>query len=241
MSYLSDLILSDNLLSSLPSRIGDLSYLTRLYVDRNQLIILPPDLWDLVHLSELALSDNQLTSLPHEIGRLVNLSRLYLDRNPLTPLPSELWNLIRLSDLSLGDIQLTILPPEIQNLANLRYLNLYYNRLASLPSEIGNMVHLSRLYLYGNHFNTPTYCVTIPLIQNNNPGITLYCDPNPNPLTNDCSTDLDDLGVLASLWLKSPCTVDNSWCDGVDLDYANDVTMEDFEIFASLWMMEVRR
>src|SRR5687767_1286180 len=60
-------------LTRLPPEIGQLTNLTTLSLDRNQLSILPREIGKLSKLTTLSLSDNQLSILPPEIGQLAEL------------------------------------------------------------------------------------------------------------------------------------------------------------------------
>ncbi|MBR8827889.1 MAG: leucine-rich repeat domain-containing protein, partial [Gomphosphaeria aponina SAG 52.96 = DSM 107014] len=86
---LTELNLSYNQLSSLPSEITNLTNLTRLDLSDNQLSSLPSEITNLTNLTSLDLRNNQLSSLPSEITNLTNLTRLYLDGNPLENPPLE--------------------------------------------------------------------------------------------------------------------------------------------------------
>ncbi len=228
-----------NQLSSLPPEIGNLTNLTYLYLYGNQLISLPAEIGNLTNLTRLSLSSNQLNSLPAEIGNLTNLTVLILGDNQLSSLPPDIWNLTNLTRLGLNNNQLSSLPAEIGNLTSLTRLYLSDNQLSSLPPEIGNLTKLAYLNLWDNPLNTEAYCDIIPLIINNNPNIYIDYDPNPNPFTNDCSTDLPDLTAFSAHWLESDCGIDNNWCGGADLNHINNVDMEDVAIFAKYWLVEI--
>ena len=101
------------------------------------LSFLPTEIGQLANLERLYLGDNQLTSLPPEIGQLANLVRLRLGGNELTSLPPEIGQLANLVHLSLYHNQLTSLPPEIGQLANLKYLPLFGNQIPQ--SEISQL------------------------------------------------------------------------------------------------------
>jgi len=235
---LPSLRLYNNQLSSIPPEIGNLVKLRSLHLWSNQLNSLPPEIGNLVNLTYLYLHKNQLSSLPPEIGNLNNLERLYLDDNQFSSPPSEIWNLVNLTVLGLYDNQLSSLPPEIGNLVKLKYLYLWSNQLTCLPLEIGNLTELSQLYLNFNPLNTAAYCRILPLVEANNPGIDLRVDPNPNPLTNDCSTDLGELMVFLSHWLETDCGIPNNFCSGADLDHFDEVNLPDFNEFSALFLAE---
>jgi internalin A len=150
LSALTRLFLHDNQLTSLPPEIGQLSALTVLYLDANQLTSLPPEICQLYELTGLQLNFNQLNSLPPEIGQLYELKELYLNDNHLTSLPPEIGRLSALTKLYLNDNHLTSLPPEIGRLSALKELYLNDNQLTSLPPEISRLKHLSALFLHGN-------------------------------------------------------------------------------------------
>jgi hypothetical protein len=140
---------------------------------------------------------------------------------------------------------------------NLTYLNLQRNQISDI-NALSGLTNLSRLflddnkisdiaalsrftnlqysYLEGNPLNTAAYCSYLPLIEANNPGIRLYYDPNPNPLTNDCSTNLNELRRFASHWLDAGCYEQNNWCSGADLIHLGHVSFQNFAEFAQLWL-----
>ena len=67
---------------ALPTEIGQLTSLERLWVAGDQLTALPDWVGQLTNLFDLDLSGNQLRDLPAEPGRLTNLQVLRLDGNP---------------------------------------------------------------------------------------------------------------------------------------------------------------
>lgn len=167
----------NNRLTQLPSEIGSLPKLQRLFICANRLTSLPATLCNLATLIELQLFSNQLSSLPDEIGRLGSLEILVVNDNPLETLPESLAELTHLKLLYVGagyggsslselptsitmltDLQelgaracnLSVLPIGIGNLAKLERLWLSDNNLASLPSEIGNLSALKILQLDQN-------------------------------------------------------------------------------------------
>jgi len=85
-----------------------------------------------------------------------------------------------------------------------------------------------------NPLDTPAYCYWLPLLEANNPDALGY-DPNPNILTEDCTTDLADLAVWAAVWLDSLCAPENSWCADGDLNHDGAVDMSDWIILSWLW------
>ena len=98
---------------------------------------IPSEIGELINLEKLYLNDNNLTgSIPSEIGNLIFLERLYLNNNQITgPIPSEIEYLTNLERLYLNDNQLLEIPYEIGNLLNLERLQLHNNQLFGFIPE----------------------------------------------------------------------------------------------------------
>ena len=154
LQALTQLDLMYNQLTTLPAGIGKLQALTLLFLSHNQLTTLPAEIGSLQTLQVLSLSYNQLTTVPVEIGELQALTWLYLRHNQLTTLPAGIGRLQTLQELSLGHNQLTTLPSEIGSLQGLTDLHLDKNQLTTLPVEIGKLQALQKLYLDHNLFTT---------------------------------------------------------------------------------------
>ncbi len=156
LTYLKYLYLNQNQLSgSIPASIGDLSNLIIIQLYTNQLTgSIPQGIGGLSNLVFLNLSENQLTgTLPPELGNLPNLTLLYLYQNQLSgSIPTTIGNLSSLTSLVLYDNQLTgVIPAEIGSLSNLQSLYLQNNQLSgALPVDLGNLTNLTYLYLNNN-------------------------------------------------------------------------------------------
>jgi len=81
--FLTKLFLDDNQLSSLGPVVGQLRRLTHLDISHNQIRELPEEIGMLVNLRELLAFHNGLQTLPDEIGYLFKLETLGIDGNPL--------------------------------------------------------------------------------------------------------------------------------------------------------------
>ncbi|MEK6260573.1 MAG: COR domain-containing protein [Planctomycetota bacterium] len=114
------------------------------------LVKLPPDIFQLTTLTTLKVNSNQLATTPPEIGQLTALTTLDLDNNRLTTLPPEISKLTALTTLRLDGNQLATLPPEIGQLTALTTLNLENNQLTTLPAEISKLTALTTLNLHRN-------------------------------------------------------------------------------------------
>jgi Leucine-rich repeat (LRR) protein len=90
-SYLTELNLFSNKLTTLPPEIWKLTKLVKLDLQSNKIEKLPPEFWNLINLTYLDLFDNDLAALPVEFWKLTNLQSLDLQLNKLTILPIEIW------------------------------------------------------------------------------------------------------------------------------------------------------
>lgn len=149
-----NLDLSDKGIKELPAEIGQLTRLTGLYLESNQLSSLPAEIGQLANLTELKLYNNQLSSLPAEIGQLTNLTGLYLYNNQLTSIPEELGQLKNLRVLWLGGNQLTNIPERLCQLVKLRVLTLFGNKLSNIPKVLWRLTKLTRLSLNENQLTS---------------------------------------------------------------------------------------
>ncbi|GJE92741.1 glucose-repressible alcohol dehydrogenase transcriptional effector [Phanerochaete sordida] len=77
------------------------SFLINLYLNHNALTSIPPEITRLKHLELLDLSGNSLVTVPPELGLLTSLKELYLFDNHITTLPSELGTLHQLQTLGI--------------------------------------------------------------------------------------------------------------------------------------------
>ncbi|MBL3658791.1 DUF5018 domain-containing protein [Fulvivirga sediminis] len=93
LSELTKLTLNNNDISSLPSEIDELKKLKELHLWYNKLISLPKEIGDLESLKKLDVSANKLRALPSELGNLTNLKFLYLDHNDLSTIPKEVCDM----------------------------------------------------------------------------------------------------------------------------------------------------
>uniref|UniRef100_A0A0R3RRW7 Protein lap1 n=1 Tax=Elaeophora elaphi TaxID=1147741 RepID=A0A0R3RRW7_9BILA len=102
---LTEIYLTENLLTEIPSSLGNLKSLRTLNLDKNQLKELPPTIGGCTSLSVLSLRDNLLEQLPLEIGRLENLRVLDVCNNRLNYLPFTVNVLFKLRALWLSENQ----------------------------------------------------------------------------------------------------------------------------------------
>ncbi|QRW07862.1 cytochrome P450 family protein [Ceratobasidium sp. AG-Ba] len=83
LDYLTTLYINHNQLTVLPAEISQLRQLILLDVSGNQLVSLPPELGLITTLRELHAFDNRLETVPPELGTLYQLEMLGIEGNPL--------------------------------------------------------------------------------------------------------------------------------------------------------------
>jgi len=98
------------------------------------LITVPESIQNMTELSVLYLDNNELTQLPNSLTSLSNLFYLVLSFNQLISLPENIGDLTNLYWIDVGYNELESLPESIGNLSNLYYLWIFNNNLTELPS-----------------------------------------------------------------------------------------------------------
>ncbi|XP_063795173.1 leucine-rich repeat-containing protein 40 isoform X1 [Pseudophryne corroboree] len=140
----------DNLLTELPSAIGELINIQKLNISHNKLKVLPGELAQLHNLKSLLIQHNQLEEIPDAIGQLAVLEELDLSNNSLRNVSSCLGRLTCLVQLNLSSNKLKALPAEISNMKSLRQLDCTSNLLDDIPPSLAGMDSLQQLYLRQN-------------------------------------------------------------------------------------------
>jgi len=84
-TFLINLYLNHNALTSIPPEITKLRHLELLDLSGNSLVTVPPELGMLTSLKELYLFDNHLSTIPPELGTLHQLQTLGIEGNPMDP------------------------------------------------------------------------------------------------------------------------------------------------------------
>jgi internalin A len=123
-------------IEEIPDEIGQLTNLTELNLNSNQLQRLPETIGQLTNLTELHLSCNNFQVLPETISQLTNLTKLDLSHNKFQALPKAIGQLTNLTELDLSHNKLKALPEIIGQLHNLEILRLHRNPLNLIPLEV---------------------------------------------------------------------------------------------------------
>lgn len=179
---LEKLLLTDNLLRSLPPTLSDCTGLYELDLAGNKLTTIP-SLHAMSSLRRLLLNDNRLTEIP-VLDEMNSLRDLDLRSNQLTSI-ENIRNCPSLHLLSVRENRLTALPRTIGAWRNLEEFDATVNHIEEIPEEICNVTTLVRIYLSDNHISD------IPL------GLTRLTRLR---LLGLAYNDLDDLSFPPNIW-----------------------------------------
>jgi len=139
-------------LGIIPIQINSLSFLTNLYLSYNRISSIPATLWTMESLQSFWIANNEIVSVSDSIGMLINLEELGLYANSITSIPSTIGNLTNMRQLYIFDMELTTVPGTLWNLTALTRLDLDRNQLTEIDNGIGQLVNLEILWLSDNYF-----------------------------------------------------------------------------------------
>ena len=143
-------------------------------------------LWQLTHLTALYLSKNSLTRIPPDIAKLKNLIHLDLSYNKLRSLPTELGDMIQLRELLLNHNHLRVLPYELGRLFQLQVLGISGNpiqaEVLSMVSEHNGTARLVSFLLDNLQSVLVLICITLRCIELVLSIVVHYCEYPPPPL-----------------------------------------------------------
>ncbi|GMH07441.1 hypothetical protein Nepgr_009281 [Nepenthes gracilis] len=154
-------LLNMNLLGSLSSDLGRLSYLKILdFMWNNISGSIPEEIGNITSLKLLLLNGNQLTGpLPDSLGFLPYLDRIQIDQNKITGLiPKSFANLNKTKHFHMNNNSISgQIPPELSRLPSLVHFLLDNNNLSGyLPHEFSELPQLLILQLDNNNFGGST-------------------------------------------------------------------------------------
>lgn len=121
---------------------------------KKNIILLRPNIKQLVTLQTLQLCCNYLTFLPDEICELRNLSRFIVAKNRLKQLPGNIGLLRNLRELNVAGNALTSLPKSFTSLRQLTFLILNDNRISELSHELSGCISLKYLFVARNRIES---------------------------------------------------------------------------------------
>ncbi|KAK4710255.1 hypothetical protein R3W88_004768 [Solanum pinnatisectum] len=172
LDFLNSLVTSRNLVSSMPTNIGNLSGLIFLGLASNNIVgNVPPSFVGLQNLERLYLTGNKLEgTFPAELCSIRRLGLLHLGENRLSGevpscignltelrLPSSFWRLVKLDGLNLSrNLLHGFFPSDVGTLKAMSIMDLYFNRFfGEIPNSIGSLQYLVSLDMSRNAFQGP--------------------------------------------------------------------------------------
>lgn len=150
VSRIVELDVGGNNIRSVPPEIGNLQWLTWLYLNNNKILCLPEEIKKLAFLDELDVSNNEIAWLPIEIGELRSLEKLNVSNNKLRRVAVKIGKMKSLRELSLGGNALCKLPRTLRGLRNLKKIDLSNNLFEDIPEVLGSLECLEVLNMRGN-------------------------------------------------------------------------------------------
>ncbi|XP_022231694.2 leucine-rich repeat-containing protein 40 [Drosophila obscura] len=155
--------LEDNWLSDVPKDLDMLSeLLTQLDLSKNQISCIPTNISQFSRLALLKVPCNLLRDLPMEFGGLQLLCELDISFNRFERLPRCIADLQSLETLLAHDNHIKDLDASEHGLGalkNLRVLDLSNNDIRQVPPILGNQRKIIRLNLMGNPLRQPRYSI----------------------------------------------------------------------------------
>jgi Leucine-rich repeat (LRR) protein len=147
---LQNLALSRNFLRTFPV-MPALSKLSRLLLDRNILVELPPTIFlGLNNLIHLDLSYNALNDLPATIGCLTKLQTCILNSNALQFIPKSFADLPNVTHLTLGRNMVCLFPKQLQGMKHsLSHLRINDCSIQKIPTWIRLMKAITEIFMDG--------------------------------------------------------------------------------------------
>lgn len=166
LTNLRHLDLSGNQLKTVPETTTKLANLQTLNLSNNQLEIVSDTISQLTNLQTLVLSGNQIKAIPETFHRLHNLQKLDLSRNRLKTIPNAIARLYNLQRLDLSGNLLGVIPDAIAQTLSLYALDLQGNHLTAVPDAIAQLSNLQMIDLSRNRLTTvPRWLVEMPKLQ----------------------------------------------------------------------------
>lgn len=175
-SALVSLKMSNNQLTSLPSRFAEFKNLRSLHISSNCLASFPQFICSLASLVDLDISFNCITSLPDEIGQLAALERLSATNNKLSgSFPAAFANLHSLKELDVRYNPLTNIDV-VADLPRVELVLVGHNSISSLEKSFHK---IRALHLNSNpvtRFSLPREMPTLTYLNLSSAKITSFGD-----------------------------------------------------------------
>lgn len=149
-------------LNQLPSTIGKLHNLEKLWVKRTKIKFLPDSICELTNLTHLGITDNNLVSIPENISNLKKLEFISFSGNFLTSIPKGIWELKSLKELFIHNNLISEIPESVGKLRNLECFYITHNKIKILPKSLVNLVNLNVLDASNNLLEKPDWHHELP-------------------------------------------------------------------------------
>lgn len=153
---ITDLNLTGNKLTTLPSSITGMTNLQSIVLDGNKFTSMPDALFTMPKITSVSMAGNQIAKIPDKINTLTALVTLNLSNNKLDTISANIGKCTGLKnlDLSGNSFRLKSIPRDICLLPNLENLDVSGNSLSTLPDEIKTMPKLAALNVENNIIDT---------------------------------------------------------------------------------------
>ena len=147
-------------LLELPLAICELQAVEELFLDKNELTFIPPEIGGMGQLREFNARSNKLDQeLPPEMGNISTLEALFLEDNKLTWLFDTIGNCKQLQGINANNNELTGFPESLCECAAMEGLYADFNQIVELPENIGNLSNLTEVH---THHLSRTGCGDCP-------------------------------------------------------------------------------
>ncbi len=142
------LTLSGNEISTVPVDAEGIGFIQEIYLDSNQITVVPDNLMAFRSLKIFSIARNQIRTIPVKVSFPDSLKVLILNKNRISAIPRNLEGLGRVKKLYLGDNPITELPGSFKGLEEVEILSLSGNKISKFPEKIEGLGNLKTLYLW---------------------------------------------------------------------------------------------
>jgi hypothetical protein len=149
--------LTDQVNTTIPKEIFNLSLLTYLKISHSNLKQLPKEICKLTQLKFLDISNSKIEIILPGIGNLSHLECLIMGKNDISDFPTDFFDLSGLRYLDMNNNKFLELSEGMGYLTSLIGLNISGNKIEYLFDSIDNLVHLEQINLMSTCIKTLPY------------------------------------------------------------------------------------
>lgn len=143
--------IDENSLAEVPSSLFSITSLVKMYIQKNKIKSLP-NYWNLPSLTYLNIGSNDLRYLPDSFNDAPLIDTIFFYSNSLIDLPDSLFTLQKLQKVQGYNNNLVRLP-KTANLPELQVLALYRNSIREIPKSLG-CKELTSISIYENQLSS---------------------------------------------------------------------------------------